>query len=344
MAVSRLASWGFNTLGNWSNEEIGRQNKFPYVASVGAWGNFAKVPSGNDYWGKMPDPFDPQFAQAADASLRSKAEQVKDDPACLGYFFDNELSWGDGDNDAHHYGLSYGALSLGSQSPAKRAFVAYLQNRYIAIEKLNAAWGSSIGSWDELGAPFQAPSPLKTDAQRSDFSAYLGIFAEKYFSVVSSAIKRYDPHHMYLGCRFAWFTPEAVAASAKYVDVISFNIYNWQENKYQFAQSLGKPLIVGEFHFGALDRGMFSGGLGPVKSQQERGASYSEYVKSVLSEPAFVGVHWFQYVDEPTTGRSGDGENYNIGFVSIADTPYPELIGAARRTNSEVYAIHEAKH
>ncbi|MDR3710663.1 MAG: beta-galactosidase [Capsulimonadaceae bacterium] len=341
-AVSRLTSWGFNTIGNWSIEKIGRQHAFPYVATIGAWGQFARVPSGEDYWGKMPDPFDPGFAAAVDGSARSKASTVKDDPACLGYFCDNELSWGGGKSDIQHYGLSYGALSLGPEAPAKAAFLALLKSRYASIDQLNAAWGTSIASWDELSAPYKAPSPITTDAQRKDFSDFLSAYAEKYFDVVATAIKRYDPNHLYLGCRFAWFSEEAIRAAAKYADVISFNIYGWDRSKYLFAESYGKPCLVGEFHFGALDRGMFSGGLVLVKNQQDRGAHYSAYVTDVLSEPAFVGCHWFQYTDEPTTGRTGDGENYNIGFVSITDTPYSELIASARATNAKIYAIHGA--
>ena len=57
---------------------------------------------------------------------------------------------------------------------------------------------------------------------------------------------------------------------------------------------------------------------------------------SVLSLPAFVGCQWFQYYDEPLVGRF-DGENYNIGFVSGADTPYWELTESAQQINAEVY-------
>jgi hypothetical protein len=69
----------------------------------------------------------------------------------------------------------------------------------------------------------------------------------------------------------------------------------------------------------------------------DRGRAYQEYLRSVLSLPAFVGCHWFQYCDEPLTGRF-DGENYNIGLVSGTDTPYGELVAAAQQIQSEVYA------
>jgi agarase len=42
-------------------------------------------------------------------------------------------------------------------------------------------------------------------------------------------------------------------------------------------------------------------------------------------------------MDQPLTGRWFDGENYNIGFVSITDTPYPEMVAAARRVHGQMY-------
>ena len=50
-----------------------------------------------------------------------------------------------------------------------------------------------------------------------------------------------------------------------------------------------------------------------------------------------VGCHYFKYADEPLTGRPGDGENYNIGLVSVTDTPYAELIEAASIVHAEAY-------
>ena len=98
-------------------------------------------------------------------------------------------------------------------------------------------------------------------------------------------------------------------------------------------------MIIGEFHVGALDRGMFHPGLVAAADQDERAVIYTSYVESVLKNPALVGCHWFQYVDEPLTGRAYDGENYNIGFVTVTDTTYPELVRAARAIHSRAYQI-----
>ncbi|MFQ6097081.1 MAG: agarase, partial [Armatimonadota bacterium] len=93
----------------------------------------------------------------------------------------------------------------------------------------------------------------------------------------------------------------------------------------------------GEFHFGALDRGMFHTGLVGVKDQAQRASAYKRYVQGVLDHPNFVGCHWFKYRDECTTGRPLDGENYQIGFVDIVDTPYAETVEACREVGYTMY-------
>ena len=96
------------------------------------------------------------------------------------------------------------------------------------------------------------------------------------------------------------------------------------------------PLLIGEFHFGTLDRGMFIAGLVPVGDQQEQAISFTRFVQGALVHPNLVGAHWFQLRDQPLTGR-WDGEGYRIGFVDVVDTPYPELCKAAREVGENMY-------
>jgi agarase len=120
---------------------------------------------------------------------------------------------------------------------------------------------------------------------------------------------------------------------------MSFNIYRRRVEPadWKFVIGLDKPVIIGEFHMGALDRGMFHTGLVAAEDQEDRARMYQEYVRGVVDHPAFVGCHWFKYADEPLTGRPGDGENYNIGLVSVTDTPYPEFIAAVKAVHGEAY-------
>ena len=338
-ALDRMRAWGFNTIANWSDPGLYELKKVPYTATIDLSGDYARVASGQDYWGKMHDPYDPKFAAAVDRSIRETVGRYRDDPWCLGYFIDNEISWGSGESDRGHFGLAYGTLAEGKDSPAKRAFVEQLKLHYGKLQNLNRAWHANFASWDALlTQPFK-PEDALTPQMRQDFADYLKRFAEQYFSVIRDALRKYDPNHLYLGCRFAWRTPEAVAAAAEYCDVVSFNLYRSRVDaqEWEFTQGLHKPVIIGEFHFGALDRGMFHTGLVATPNQPARAAMYRDYIRSVVDHPAFVGCAWFEYSDEPLTGRVYDGENYNIGFLSVTDTPYPEMVEAAKAVHAEAY-------
>jgi len=343
--LERLRAWGFNTIANWSDPGLYALKRVPYTATIDISGDYARVASGQDYWGKMHDPYDPKFAAAVDKNIRDTVQRYRDDPWCLGYFIDNEISWGSGDSDRTHFGLAHGTLAGGKDSPAKQAFVEQFKLHYGGIKRLNKAWDAKFSSWKMLlEQPYKPPGAL-TAQMRDDFSSFLKAFAQQYFHVISDTLKKYDPNHLYLGCRFAWRTPEAVAAAAEYCDVVSFNIYrsHVDAREWDFTKSLNKPCIIGEFHFGALDRGMFHTGLVSTPNQQARAKMYQDYLHSVIDNAAFVGCHWFEYVDEPLTGRTYDGENYNIGLVTATDTPYPEMVEAAKAVHAEVYARRAAK-
>jgi hypothetical protein len=117
---------------------------------------------------------------------------------------------------------------------------------------------------------------------------------------------------------------------------VSFNLYRESIAEFRLPEGVDKPLVVGEFHFGALDRGMLHTGLRPVEDQAARAAAYRSYLRGALAHPQFVGTHWFQYADQATTGR-GDGENYQIGFIDVCDTPYAETIAASREIGRSLY-------
>jgi hypothetical protein len=132
--------------------------------------------------------------------------------------------------------------------------------------------------------------------------------------------------------------PEPARASAKYCDVIGVNRYRFSPSDLKIEAAVDKPIIIGEFHFGALDRGMLHPGLRGVGNQQQRNYAYRHYVTQALTHPNIVGTHWFQYREQAMSGRK-DGENFQIGFVDIADTPYPELITAARWIGEHMYPL-----
>ncbi len=321
----RLKSWGLNTIANWSSHEIYRMRHTPYVAtlSIGA----PTIEGSEGYWGKFYDVFDPQFTKTLAKRLGWKKTEAGD-PWCIGFFVDNELSWGKDDS------LALGALKSPADQPAKQAFVADLKRKYVEIGKLNAAWGTAHKSWDALLDCRDAPDAKKA---RADLTAFYTRIAETYFATVKEEVKKVAPNHLYLGCRFAWVNDLAAIAATKYCDVVSYNRYRYSVADHLLPAGIDMPTIVGEFHFGALDRGMFHTGLKKARDQEHRAELYEEYVRGALKNPQIVGTHWFQYKDQATTGR-GDGENYQIGFIDICDRPNPEIVSAARRVGKDMYA------
>ena len=322
----RLQVWGFNTVGNWSQRDVLLNSPLPFVASS----RIADVPpiaGARGHWAAMFDVYDDSFPVAAAASAARAAGAYANNPLCIGYFIDNELAWN---------GVTEGVLKSPARQPARKKLIELLRDRYESIEHLNAAWESTFASWDTIGDVGR-----RCDAMQADLDEYLFRFAKTYFKTIADALDAVAPNQLYLGCRFSNQPEPVVRACAAHVDVVSYNRYVQEVDcgTFDLPADRGKPVIIGEFHFGALDRGMFHGGLVPVENQAQRAAAYQRYWRSVASCPVTVGAHWFQFVDEPITGRYFDGENYNIGFVDVTDTPYPALRDAAVDVHAELYGL-----
>jgi hypothetical protein len=319
-----------NTIANWSDGEICQLRTTPYTATVGF--DSVKLTGSEGYWGKFPDVFDVDFAARLRRGMAGHQGGAIGDPWCLGYFVSNELSWGD------ELSLAIATLASPPQQAAKKVFLSDLQEKYGTIEALNQAWDTQHASWDAL---LQSTIPPDRTRAFDDLAGFYTKFAEEYFRVCRQTIKDFDPQGLYLGCRFAWANDRAVRAAAKYCDVVSFNRYALSVADLKLPEGVDCPVVIGEFHFGALDRGMFHTGLVPVQDQARRGEAYRDYVAGALDHPAIVGTHWFQYSDQATTGR-GDGENYQIGFLDICDNPYPGTIAACREVGNRLYARRTA--
>jgi hypothetical protein len=177
-----------------------------------------------------------------------------------------------------------------------------------------------------------------TRARRKEF--VLAAF-QVYLDAINTAVRKHDPNHLNLGIRFGGSPADDVLKAARGFDVFSVNIYRYAPSRetfdriYSLAQ---KPILIGEFHIGAPERGL-SQGLVQAMNQDERAAGYRYYVEQSASHPAVIGTHLFQWLDQPVTGRN-DGENYNIGFVGVTDQPYAEMVAAAKLTHARLFEIH----
>lgn len=130
-------------------------------------------------------------------------------------------------------------------------------------------------------------------------------------------------------------------AGWEFFDVFSLNCYAFDPTpEMDFVKNAGVdlPIMIGEFHAGALDRGLPATGLKGVKNQQERAKLWRLYVEKCAAHPYGVGAHWFQYNDQFCLGRF-DGENYQIGMVDVCMQPHVELFAAAKESSEILYQV-----
>jgi hypothetical protein len=306
-ALTRLRGWGFNTLGAWCDREAGPLHIVPYTVILDLAA--ATTP---DAWlkGNTADVFSPEFEAAVRKRAEEQAKPLAGDPWLLGWFTDNELSFGP--DWRQKTTLLERMLALPFGSPGERAAAATLA--------------------DHAGDRKAAAGP------------FAGKYARRYFQVCRDAIRAADPNHVVLGARFAGPPAREVVQAAKgLVDIFSVNVYATEPNVEileRIAGDSGAPVIVGEFTFRAADAGLpNTRGAGPrVAAQLDRADGFERYVRKLLSAPRVVGYHWFQHADQPAEGRF-DGEDSNYGLVDLRDEPYKVFVERATAVNAAAEEI-----
>jgi agarase len=360
----RLLACGFNTLGAWSDELVGRAGPSPLALTpnLDLGETFMEQSRKHGEAMAFPDVFGADFQAHASRRAHELCASWCDDPGIIGWFTDNELRWGADWRGADELLTIF--LNRPPASPGRRAAIALLNERYQQVEDFNAVWRTSARSWDELSladviaAPYARKAVYErneaaerasnnADPKRAAFvadcEAFLSRAANRYFAITWEAIKAADPNHMVLGCRFA-YVPQAtvIDGAAPFIDVISFNCYGFDPVAAIDAYaSTGKPCMNTEFSFRGDDSGLPNtiGAAPRVATQAERARCFGDYVSAALRRPPLVGYHWFEHADQPAEGRF-DGENSNYGTVTIRDDVYEELARAMTALNTEAEQLH----
>jgi agarase len=354
-AIDRLAGWGLNTLGAWSDAALfaAQPTRVPYTAILDLG-----RPTDNSF---VPDFFDPAFAAHVAQTVNTLVQPRVGDPWLVGWFLDNELHWGPDYRDNNDLMGDY--MRLPAAAPGKQHVVDTLLARHGGdVKRFDDAWGTTFATRDELLAASALPNS-EMPVALADRSAIVRAIADQYFQVTISAVRAVDPGHLILGCRFvSWTLPNEVlaAAAAAPLDVVSVNHYELDPLFATVAQSLsndfvtvgpgidaivphaGHPVLISEFAYRAADSGLPNNnpGIMPVlDTQAERANAYEHYVDAALAIPGVVGLHWFQWVDEPGTGRF-DGENSNWGLVNTDDAPYEPLVDRMACVAARVADLH----
>lgn len=354
-STDRLKQWGFNALGA-NNSPSTRGRGLTYMEFTALGSDYA----GKDglvekvYWTGFPNVFNPAFAEYCEKKAREQCARLKDDPWLFGWFLDNELEWfGKGGADT---GLADEAIKRPATHEGKKALVELLKTEYGTIEKLNAAWKTSFASWDDALASteWEEASNEKVVADKLEF---VSLCADRYFSITTAAIRRADPNHMIIGCRFAGNAPPIWDIAGKYCDIVSFNIYGQvdletlvpvglEETLADWYKQCKRPMMCTEWSFPALDAGLPSvhGAGMRVRTQADKAKCFEVYQKTFFALPFMVGSDYFMWVDEPAQGISKNfPEDSNYGLVDLNDDVWPVFTEAVARVNPMAYDIHTGR-
>lgn len=327
IVLSQMRAFGFNTVANWSSWQVAQKAKVPYVRPLSI--GFSQTPK---IYRDFPDVFHPAFAQDAQKYAQQLGE-TKDDPALIGYFLMNEPTWG--------FSRESPAAGMLFNTPAcatRKALSEFLRGRHGNDAALSKAWGIQTRLAEIAEGEWKIR--LTTEAKKDlyDFSEEM---VARFFQTLSEACKAVDPHHLNLGIRYQGVPPEWTVKGMQSFDVFSMNCYQPRvplDVCKKICEKLQMPVMIGEYHFGALDVGLPSPGLVHVRTQKDRGKAYRLYLEDAAANPYCVGVHYFTLYDQSALGRS-DGENYNIGFLDICNRIYEPLVRAARAAHEAMYSV-----
>ena len=327
IALDELKRLRFNTVGNWSEWDHASSAKVPYVRPL----SFNARLTQNIYR-DFPDVYHPDFEKDAVQYAQTLAPSAND-PAMIGYFMMNEPTWAFA-RELPAVGMLYNHETSATRDELAR----FLTEKYATDEQLTKAWGMEVSLEQVKTGKWQGTF---SEAALVDLEKFSEIMVEKYFGSLSKACKQADPNHLNLGIRYQGVPPQWAVAGMKSFDVFSMNNYKEKvpfDVTKEIHDLLQMPVIIGEWHFGALDVGLPSSGIGHVRTQEDRGRAYRVYFEDAAANPYCVGVHWFVLYDQSAIGRF-DGENYNIGFLDICNRPHTPLCEAAIRSHEAMYDI-----
>lgn len=310
--VERLKSWGFNTLGSWSQNEVIHKG-LPHltIIDVGMYAHDQGIPL-NRF--NLPDVFDPRWPILANEAARSLITlDMGNDKLLMGYFIANDF------------------------------FIA----RWSPVQSDESNEDMFKGDIDKVLANQVDTDPAKARliALNYDYHEWLREYAELYYKTVCDAIRAVDPNHLILGSRgLSMYLPREDLEGQKYCDVVSLNFYEYLQYDLDFQAATiqqlenyhawsTRPLMLVEWSVKSRECDPDVGDIGPgpiTDTQEQRGEYYNKTLSDISALPFIVGMHWFMWTDKMIMG-----ENANFGLVKVDDEPY-EFISDVKAANLAV--------
>ncbi|KRF43729.1 beta-galactosidase [Paenibacillus sp. Soil787] len=326
----RLKDWGINTIGNWSQPDFISRSELPYVYPMEGFPSTKET-----IFRDFPDVYDPEYEWNS-ADFAKQLISMKEDKRLVGYFMRNEPHW------AFVDGLNLTEAMLRNPIPfaSKQRFIEWLKEKYETVAGWNTAWEASYQDFRDLLDNGKVEFNDNWVRQQ-DFALFNRMMIRRYVEIPARFCKEADPHHLNMGMRYAWVANDDILEGCEAFDVFSINCYQFQPDRElieRISKRLERPVMIGEFHFGAADAGMLAYGIRAVTTQEDRGLAYLYYVEQAAVIPELIGVHYFQLNDQPVLGRF-DGENYQIGAVDVCQRPYQAFVDQMKLAHRNMYEV-----
>ena len=331
----RFRDWGINTLGvgiaNFEDERVEdflRLAKIPYAVTL------KRFPVTERFiFRDFPDVFDPAYEKNSEAFARNELRPLAEDPYLMGYFMHNEPEW----LFEESINIAWELLVRPEPLHSRSHLAAWLEKRYGTADNLSRAWGVDIPHFERLLKPLPRNTLLSAQG-RADLEEYEKILIDAFAEIPARACRKAAPHHLNMGLRCGRIR-EKMLPCCRHFDIVSFNCYSRHpQERMDLGRRAGKPMIIGEWHFGAPDCGLPRTALIAAVSQEERAKAYRYYLEAVASDPDMVGAHYFEYNNQTIMGRF-DGENMALGIIDCTNLPYPHMAKAIRETSLRLYGV-----
>jgi hypothetical protein len=254
--------------------------------------------------------YDPQFETYCNSLASTTVTPYKNERHLLGYFTDNEINFNQDQ-------LQYLVKDLPAGDPSRDSALVFAAKK-------------GLTEADCINYTSKVTEDIKKE--------FATLLAERYYRIVSAAIRKYDTNHLMLGSRLHG-RPRGITgvvnASHKYMDVTSVNFYDNYSPNQQIAKSTwtnDHPCIIGEFYIKDINAFTVEqpGAGWYVNSQSNRGKFYQNTTLELLMNKCFIGWHYFRFIDDPDS---------NKGIVSETGVEYTDMTSYMKDLNQQVYRI-----
>lgn len=320
----------FNSSFSPRSEIIAVENGLPYMAHIGVMASYGSLigvrvnGNGSTAFSEnntMPV-FDPDFVDYANNYVRANIEPKKNDPRIIGYTTDNELP-----------------MDLGM-----------LDNSLTVDHTNDVNYYTYACAWTWLINMTGKQAPTHEDITDELRDLFRGFVYDRYFLVVSEAMKAADENHMNMGCRFLTVSKDSqwvYRFTAPYIDCMTLNWYFcWEpqsEAIYGIERNGDMPFIVTEFYTKAGDSGLpnLSGAGLYVATQADRADYYETFTLKLLESNNCVGWQLFHYMDNDPNSGTGDKSSVdsNKGIFNNNYEMYTVFTDRIKVLNQSVYKV-----